>query len=79
MHFVSIILFILYYVTSFQKSKHRLSIQTTLLQNMDRYFPSLRDYRKLKQAKQKNKLQLKQVNQTRANTNQDQIRTITEW
>ena len=29
-------------------SKHRFSIQTTLLKNVSRYFPSLKEYRKLK-------------------------------
>ena len=41
---VYIIFFILYYVNSFYKSKHRFSIQTILLKNVGRYFPSLRVY-----------------------------------
>ena len=46
-------LYIIYYVTSFHKSKHRFSIQTTLLKNEGRYFPSPREYRKLKKAERK--------------------------
>ena len=53
MYYIYIYIFILYYVTTFCKSKHRFSVQTTLLKNVDRYFPSLRVYTKLKQAEQK--------------------------
>ena len=74
--YIYIYIFILYYVTTFCKSKQ---VQYTdhFIKKCGQIFSLPQSVYKSEtgRAKKSNKLQLKQTNQTRTNTNQDQIRT----